>query len=112
MLRVRGESTGPELAEGNRLLVNTAWRVPATGEMFVLWDSNGLVVKRIEHVNDAGDAAHVAASQPTPTRPTTLASPRTRTSSARCCGPSGGCSALSPQPCSRVAPQDVNVRAS
>ncbi|MYB12890.1 MAG: hypothetical protein F4X42_06510 [Rhodospirillaceae bacterium] len=37
----------PELSEGDRLLVNTLKRVPATGEMFVLWDGNGLVVKRV-----------------------------------------------------------------
>ena len=33
-----------------------ARRVPATGEIFVLWDVNGLVVKRVEHVNDARGA--------------------------------------------------------
>ena len=42
----------PELREGDRLMVDTVRRVPATGEMFVLWDGTGLVVKRIEHVRD------------------------------------------------------------
>ncbi len=56
VLRVRGESMEPELSEGDRLLVDTARRVPETGEMFVLWDGSGLVVKRVEHVNDAGGA--------------------------------------------------------
>ena len=51
VLRVRGESMEPELSEGDRLLVDTARRVPETGEMFVLFDGNGLVVKRVEHVN-------------------------------------------------------------
>ena len=53
ILRVRGDSMEPEMREGDRLMVNVAWRVPATGEMFVLWDGSGLVVKRIEHVQDA-----------------------------------------------------------
>ena len=51
MLRVRGDSMEPELSEGDRLLVDTARRRPATGEMFVLWDGGGLVVKRVEYVN-------------------------------------------------------------
>ena len=54
VLRVRGESMEPELSEGDRLLVDTARRVPDTGEMFVLWDGNGLVVKRVERVVDGG----------------------------------------------------------
>lgn len=54
VLRVRGESMEPELSEGDRLLVDTSRRVPATGEMFVLWDGNGLVVKRVERVADDG----------------------------------------------------------
>ena len=42
------------MSEGDRLMVDTAVRVPVTGEMFVLWDGNGLVVKRIEIVREAG----------------------------------------------------------
>ncbi len=57
VLRVRGESMEPELSEGDRLLVDTARRVPATGEMFVLFDGTGLVVKRVEPVHGNG-AAH------------------------------------------------------
>ena len=57
VLRVRGESMEPELSEGDRLLVDTARRVPETGEMFVLWDGTGLVVKRVEPVHGNG-AAH------------------------------------------------------
>ena len=56
VLRVRGESMEPELFEDDRLLVDTARRVPATGEMFVLFDGNGLVVKRVEPVPGDGDA--------------------------------------------------------
>ena len=55
VLRVRGESMEPELSEGDRMLVDTDRRIPETGEMFVLWDGNGLVVKRVEHVHaDSG----------------------------------------------------------
>ena len=52
VLRVRGVSMEPELSEGDRLLVDTARQVPASGEMFVLWDGAGLVVKRVEYVNE------------------------------------------------------------
>ena len=48
ILRVRGDSMEPELSDGDRLVVDTAVHTPATGEMFVLWDGAGLVVKRIE----------------------------------------------------------------
>ena len=50
ILRVRGDSMEPEMREGDRLLVDTARRSPATGELFVLFDGTGLVVKRIEMV--------------------------------------------------------------
>ena len=53
VLRMRGVSMEPELSEGDRLLVDTARRRPETGEMFVLWDGNGLVVKRVELANDS-----------------------------------------------------------
>ena len=48
MLRVRGVSMEPDLSEGDRLLVDTSSQVPNAGEMFVLWDGNGLVVKFVE----------------------------------------------------------------
>ena len=50
ILRVRGDSMEPEMREGDRLLVDTARRKPATGELFVLFDGTGLVVKRVEMV--------------------------------------------------------------
>ena len=50
ILRVRGDSMEPEMREGDRLLVDTARRRPATGELFVLFDGTGLVVKRVEMV--------------------------------------------------------------
>lgn len=58
VLRVRGVSMEPELSEGDRLLVDTSRKIAASGEMFVLWDGGGLVVKRVEYVNEPnGDPA-------------------------------------------------------
>ena len=54
IVRVRGESMEPELSGGDRLVVDTADRDPVTGVLFVLWDGNGLVVKRIETVSTDG----------------------------------------------------------
>ena len=53
ILRVRGESMEPELSDGDRLVVEISRTVPVTGELCVLWDGNGLVVKRIEHLPGA-----------------------------------------------------------
>ena len=38
ILRVRGNSMEPEMREGDRIVVDTARRTPAMGELFVLWD--------------------------------------------------------------------------
>ena len=54
ILKVRGNSMEPEMRDGDRLVVDTARRTPATGELFVLWDGTGLVVKRVEPVHEAG----------------------------------------------------------
>ena len=51
ILKVRGNSMEPEMREGDRVVVDISRRLPATGEKFVLWDGNGLVVKRIETVH-------------------------------------------------------------
>ncbi|MDE2790485.1 MAG: hypothetical protein OXI81_08695 [Paracoccaceae bacterium] len=66
VLRVRGESMEPELSEGDRLLVDTTCRSPATGEMVVLWDGCGLVVKRIEpvHESEAAPVLRVKSANP------------------------------------------------
>ena len=52
ILRVQGNSMAPEMRAGDRVFVDTTKRTPATGELFVVWDGNGLVVKRIETVHD------------------------------------------------------------
>ena len=54
ILKVRGNSMEPEMREGDRVVVDTARTVPATGELFVLFDGDGLVVKRIEPVHEPG----------------------------------------------------------
>ena len=48
VLRARGDSMEPLISDGDRLLVDVARRIPGTGEMAVLWDGAGLVVKRVE----------------------------------------------------------------
>ena len=54
ILRVRGNSMAPEMRDGDRLVVDISRRVPATGEVFVLWDGNGLVVKCVEAMHGNG----------------------------------------------------------
>ena len=54
ILRVRGNSMEPEMRDGDRVVVDVSPRLPATGETFVIWDGNGLVVKHVEVVH--GDA--------------------------------------------------------
>ncbi len=61
ILRVRGNSMEPELREGDRIVVDTARRVPAAGELFVLWDGTGLVVKRIDALTAEGTLRLVSA---------------------------------------------------
>ncbi len=51
ILRVRGNSMEPEVRDGDRVVVDVSRRTPATGETFVLWDGNGLVVKHVETVH-------------------------------------------------------------
>ena len=48
ILRVRGNSMEPEMRDGDRVVFDVSRRLPATGETFVLWDGNGLVVKNVD----------------------------------------------------------------
>ena len=61
ILRVRGNSMEPELRDGDRIFVDTARTVPAAGELFVLWDGAGLVVKRVEALTAEGALRLVSA---------------------------------------------------
>ena len=56
ILRARGDSMEPLVGEGDRLIVDISRRAPATGEMAVLWDGLGLVVKRVEAVSGSDPA--------------------------------------------------------
>ena len=48
ILGARGDSMEPLIGEGDRIVVDLSCRTPVTGEMAVLWDGGGLVVKRVE----------------------------------------------------------------
>ena len=56
ILRARGDSMEPLVGEGDRLIVDVSRRAPATGELAVLWDGLGLVVKRVEAVSGSDPA--------------------------------------------------------
>ncbi len=56
ILRVRGNSMEPEMRDGDRIVVDVSRRLPATGETFVLWDGNSLVVKHVGAVRSGGTA--------------------------------------------------------
>ena len=89
ILRVRGDSMAPKMREGDRLLVDTARRSPATGEFFVLFDGTGLVVKRVEMV--PGEARlRLLSANPAYGPYTPRSAPRS-TSSTRWSGCSAGC---------------------
>ena len=48
ILGARGDSMEPFVGEGDRIVVDISRRTPVTGEMVVLWDGGGLVLKRVE----------------------------------------------------------------
>ena len=48
IIQVRGDSMEPEMREGDRIVVDISRKTPATGETFVLWDGNGIVVKKVD----------------------------------------------------------------
>ena len=87
--RVRSDSMEPEMGDGDRLLADTARRLPATGELFVLFDGDGLVVKRVEMA--PGESHLRLLSANLAYGPYTVVAPRRCTSSARWSGCSGGC---------------------
>ncbi len=50
ILRIRGNSMEPEMRDGDRIMVDISRRRPSTGEVFVLWDGIGVVIKHVETV--------------------------------------------------------------
>jgi len=50
IIQVMGDSMVPEFNPGDRVMVNTADRMPSPPGVFVLWDGFGLIIKRCEMV--------------------------------------------------------------
>ncbi len=50
IVTIDGDSMEPLLSTGDRILVDTAQRIPVPPGIFVIWDGMGLVAKRVEHV--------------------------------------------------------------
>jgi phage repressor protein C with HTH and peptisase S24 domain len=50
IITIDGDSMEPLLSSGDRILIDTAQRVPVPPGIFVVWDGMGLVAKRVEHV--------------------------------------------------------------
>lgn len=50
IIQVMGDSMTPEFNPGDRVMVNTADRMPSPPGVFVLWDGFGLIIKRCEMV--------------------------------------------------------------
>ncbi len=50
IVEVQGDSMEPTLRAGDRVMVDTAYKLPSPAGVFALWDGFGVVVKRIEHV--------------------------------------------------------------
>ena len=50
IVSVRGNFMEPDLRDGDRVVADTARRVPETGQLCVFWDGNGLLVRRVEYV--------------------------------------------------------------
>jgi hypothetical protein len=48
IVRVAGDSMEPDYQSGDRVLVDTAHRIPSPPGVYVLWDGFGLVLKRLE----------------------------------------------------------------
>ena len=50
IIQVMGDSMVPEFNPGDRVMVNTADRMPSPPGVFVLWDGFGLIIKRCEMI--------------------------------------------------------------
>lgn len=56
VIEIRGDSMSPTLESGDRVIVDTADRIPSPDGLFALWDGVGLVVKRLEFVPNSDPA--------------------------------------------------------
>ncbi|AUN31978.1 S24 family peptidase [Niveispirillum cyanobacteriorum] len=50
IITVKGDSMAPDFMPGERVLVDTADKLPSPAGVFVLWDGFGLVIKRVEMI--------------------------------------------------------------
>jgi len=56
VVHVVGDSMAPTLNPADRILVDTADRLPSPPGMFVIWDGLGLVVRRVEYIAHSAPA--------------------------------------------------------
>lgn len=62
IIQVMGDSMQPEFNPGDRIMVNTADRMPSPPGVFVLWDGFGLIIKRCEMVPHSNPARVILSS--------------------------------------------------
>lgn len=62
IIQVMGDSMIPEFNPGDRVMVNTADRMPSPPGVFVLWDGFGLIIKRCEMVPHSKPAKVILSS--------------------------------------------------
>lgn len=62
IIQVMGDSMQPEFNPGDRVMVNTADRIPSPPGVFVLWDGFGLIIKRCEMVPHSNPARVILSS--------------------------------------------------
>lgn len=51
IIEVQGDSMDPTLQSGDRIMVDTAQRVPSPPGIFALWDGLAVIVKRLEYIS-------------------------------------------------------------
>ena len=103
IVRVNGEAMEPALRAGDRLVVDTARRVPRTGGLFVLRQGGGFEVWRVEPVAGTDPPRlRLSCANPRYEARTCFASPGRSTSSARRSGRCSG-SERPPTGCSRCS---------
>lgn len=62
IIQVMGDSMEPEFNPGDRVMVNTADRMPSPPGVFVLWDGFGLIIKRCEMIPHSNPARVMCSS--------------------------------------------------
>ena len=62
IIQILGDSMQPDYHPGDRIMVNTADRMPSPPGVFVLWDGFGLIIKRCEMVQHSKPARVILSS--------------------------------------------------